>query len=209
MKPQDARRELSGNPRHEDPADPRDFHAWSQTQGHDPGGYSQRHGGRERSGFSDNANPPQREQGRYAPLRSLGGLDWEDAQLEPYPGGYHYEDRRAGQPEPRSFRGRGPRGYTRSDERIGEDIHERLTDDPMLDASDITVEVHDGEVTLGGQVERRWLKHHAEDLVDACSGVRGIRNELRVGTPAGNDAAANTGRGASTVGQAHPADPAP
>ncbi|MCL6710778.1 BON domain-containing protein [Pseudomonas sp. R2.Fl] len=197
MKPQDARRELSGSPRHEDPADPRDFHAWSQTQGHDPGGYSQRHGGRERSGFSDYANPAQhgerawsggasastrqeREQGRYAPSRSMGGMDWDEAQLEPYPGGYHYEDRRAGLPEPRSFRGRGPRGYTRSDERIGEDIHERLTDDPMLDAGDITVEVHEGQVTLGGQVEQRWLKHHAEDLVDACSGVRGIRNDLRV-----------------------------
>lgn len=205
MKPQDARRELSGSPRHEDPTDPRDFHAWSQTQGHNPGGYSQIHGGRERSDHRGYANSSeheerawpggarasarqQREQGRYAPYRSMGGMDWDDAELEPYPGGYHYEDRRAGLPEPRSYRGRGPRGYKRSDERIGEDIHERLTDDPMLDAGAITVEVNEGQVTLSGQVEQRWLKHHAEDLVDACSGVRGIRNDLRVASPTGSDA---------------------
>lgn len=203
MKPQDARRDLSPNPRHEDPADPRDFHAWSQNQGHDPGGYSQRHGGRERPGSSDYANPGQhaqrawregardkstggREQGRYAPSRSLGAADCLDARFRPYPGGYHYEERRA-EPSPPGFRGRGPRGYVRSDERIGEDIHERLTEDPMLDAGDITVEVCDGVVTLGGCVEQRWLRHHAEDLVEACGGVRDIRNDLRVGTPAGND----------------------
>jgi len=205
MKPQDARRGFSPNPRHEDPADPRDFHAWSQTQGHDPGGYSQRHGGRERSGFSDYANPAQHDQrawldgapdqtalgegGRHAPLRSLGGVDWRDAHLSPQPGGYHYQERRA-ESARADFRGRGPRGYVRSDERIGEDIHERLTEDPMLDAGDITVEVRDGVVTLGGHVPQRWLRHHAEDLVDACSGVRDIRNELRVGAPAGNGARA-------------------
>lgn len=206
MKPQDARRDLSPNPRHKDPADPRDFHAWSQNQGHDPGGYSQRHGGRERSGFSDYANPGQhaqrawldgapdtrsngREQGRYAPSRSLGGTDWQDARFRPYPGGYHYEERRA-DPPPSGFRGRGPRGYVRSDERIGEDIHERLTTDPMLDASDITVEISDGVVTLRGCVEQRWLRHHAEDLVEACGGVRDIRNDLRVGRASENGARA-------------------
>ena len=38
-------------------------------------------------------------------------------------------------------RGRGPRGYTRSDERIREDVNDRLTDDGWLDASDIDVQV--------------------------------------------------------------------
>lgn len=190
MKPRDAR--------HENPAGPRGFRAWPQhAEGHDPGGYSQRHGGRERSGFSDYANPGQREDrawlegapdpestqrdpGRHAPLRSPGGTDRGDERLRPYPGGYHYEERRAEPTPPQDFRGRGPRGYVRSDERIGEDIQERLTEDPMLDAGDVTVEVRDGMVTLSGQVRQRWLKHHAEDLVDACSGVRDIRNELRV-----------------------------
>lgn len=209
MKPQDARRELAPNPRLEDPADPRDFPPWSQNQGHAPGGYSQPHGGRERSGFSDYANPGQhgqrawregapdmssRRDGRahYAPLRSLGGNDWQDAHFRPYPGGYHYEARRADPPS-RDFRGRGPRGYVRSDERIGEDIHERLTEDPMLDAGDITVEVRDGVVTLGGCVEQRWLRHHAEDLVEACSGVRDIRNDLRVGAQEGDGTRATAG----------------
>ena len=37
------------------------------------------------------------------------------------------------------YAGRGPRGYRRSDDRIGEDVCDRLTDDPALDASGIEV----------------------------------------------------------------------
>ena len=38
-------------------------------------------------------------------------------------------------------RGRGPKGYTRSDERIREDVNDRLSDDPFVDASEIEVMV--------------------------------------------------------------------
>jgi hypothetical protein len=82
-------------------------------------------------------------------------------------------------------RGRGPRDYTRSDARITEDLNERLTDDDDLDASNITVRVNDGVATLEGTVESRWLKHRAEDIADSCSGVKDVRNELRVSR--GND----------------------
>jgi hypothetical protein len=78
------------------------------------------------------------------------------------------------------FAGRGPKGYTRSDERLKEDISERLTDDPYVDASDVSVEVRGGKVTLTGQVDQRWTKHHVEDLVDRCSGVQEIENRLTV-----------------------------
>src|SRR5437867_195160 len=44
------------------------------------------------------------------------------------------------------FRGVGPKGYLRSDERLTEVICERLTDDARIDASDITVAVRDGKV---------------------------------------------------------------
>ncbi len=53
-----------------------------------------------------------------------------------------------------SHRGRGPKGYLRSDSRINEDVHDRLTDHPRLDASDISVSVENGEVTLSGFVRR-------------------------------------------------------
>lgn len=77
-------------------------------------------------------------------------------------------------------RGRGPKGYTRSDERIHEDVCERLTEDRFIDASDVEVTVKDGEVTLSGTVASRGLKHRAEDLAEQASGVRHVQNNLRV-----------------------------
>ena len=78
-----------------------------------------------------------------------------------------------------SFRGRGPKGYTRSDERLTEEICDRLTDHPRIDASDIEVRVNQGEVTLTGTVRDKVTKWHAEDLAASCSGVREVHNHLR------------------------------
>jgi HSP20 family molecular chaperone IbpA len=80
----------------------------------------------------------------------------------------------------RGFRGMGPKGYKRSDERISEEVHERLTDDPWVDASDIHVHVSNGEVTLTGTVDNRETKHRAERLVEDLSGVSHVQNNLRV-----------------------------
>ncbi|PAU96083.1 BON domain-containing protein [Paracoccus salipaludis] len=77
-------------------------------------------------------------------------------------------------------RGRGPRNYSRSDERIREDVSDRLSDDHHLDASDIVVSVSGGEVTLDGTVDSRAAKRHAEDLAERCSGVLHVQNNLRV-----------------------------
>ncbi len=76
--------------------------------------------------------------------------------------------------------GKGPKGYARSDERIREDVCDRLTDDPSLDASNIEVKVTDGEVTLSGTVDSRSARRHAEDLSEDVSGTRHVRNNLRV-----------------------------
>lgn len=78
--------------------------------------------------------------------------------------------------------GKGPSGYTRSDERIREDVCDRLTDDPYVDATNIEVAVQGGEVTLSGVVERRDEKRRAEDVVERVSGVREVSNRLRIGT---------------------------
>lgn len=86
----------------------------------------------------------------------------------------------AGREQSGGYRGRGPRNYSRSDERIKEDISERLWDADDVDASDVTVEVKDGEVTLRGNVEQRRIKHRIEDIADACGGVKDIHNEIRV-----------------------------
>jgi osmotically-inducible protein OsmY len=78
-----------------------------------------------------------------------------------------------------SFRGHGPKGYKRSDDRLKEMICEKLMDDESIDARDITVEVKDGEVTLSGTVANRQLKYQAEDLIERC-GVDDVTNNLRI-----------------------------
>jgi hypothetical protein len=78
------------------------------------------------------------------------------------------------------FAGRGPRNYTRPDESIQDEACQWLSANPELDASDIEVHVQNGQVTLSGTVGRRREKHLAEDIVESVSGVREVRNEIRV-----------------------------
>lgn len=83
------------------------------------------------------------------------------------------------------FRGRGPRGYQRSDERIREDVCERLTDDPEIDASNLEVTVKNCEVTLSGTVSSREDKRRAEECAEEVSGVKDVHNTLRVSAEQG------------------------
>lgn len=77
-------------------------------------------------------------------------------------------------------RGKGPKGYQRSDDRIREDVNDRLTDDDTLDAADIEVKVKDCEVTLSGFVQDRADRRLAEDCAEAVSGVKHVQNNIRV-----------------------------
>ncbi|MDM7915686.1 MAG: BON domain-containing protein [Candidatus Eisenbacteria bacterium] len=76
--------------------------------------------------------------------------------------------------------GYGPLGYRRSDESVREDVIDRLTENADLNASDIEVAVHDGEVRLRGQVEDRYQKRLAEDLAESISGVWDVHNEMSI-----------------------------
>ncbi len=76
--------------------------------------------------------------------------------------------------------GKGPKGWKRSDERIREDVCERLERDGRVDASDIDVSVQEGVVTLSGRVEDRPTKRHAEDIIEYLPGVKDVRNDLTV-----------------------------
>jgi BON domain len=80
-----------------------------------------------------------------------------------------------------SHRGKGPKSYKRTDERILEDIHDRLTFDNFLDASNIEVTITNGEVTLTGTVSERADKRRAEDIAESVSGVQHLENRIRVG----------------------------
>lgn len=77
-------------------------------------------------------------------------------------------------------RSRWPKSYKRSDERIKDDIHEELIRHGRIDASDVEVQVKDGEVTLTGQVSSRQDKRVAEELAEKVLGVHDVQNQLRV-----------------------------
>jgi hypothetical protein len=87
----------------------------------------------------------------------------------------------ARRPEVRGpYVGYGPRGYHRTDERIFEDVCERLTEHGDIDATDVEVAVVGGEVTLSGTVATRPQKRLAEDIADGVTGVSEVHNRLRV-----------------------------
>lgn len=75
--------------------------------------------------------------------------------------------------------GKGPKGYVRSDERMREDVCDRLSDDDELDASDIAVSVTDGDVVLQGTVADRHSKRRAEMLAYSVRGTIDVHNRLR------------------------------
>lgn len=78
------------------------------------------------------------------------------------------------------YRGRGPKNYTRSDDRIREDVCDRLAADPWIDASEIEVSVNGAEVTLSGQVASRDQRRRIEDCAENVSGVSHVQNNTRV-----------------------------
>jgi hypothetical protein len=96
------------------------------------------------------------------------------------PRGFREDFGREYRTEDRGHRGVGPKGYKRSDERISDEAHERLTDDSWLDASNIDLKVENGELTLSGSVDNRQSKHRAEQLVEDIPGVHHVQNNLRV-----------------------------
>jgi osmotically-inducible protein OsmY len=109
--------------------------------------------------------------------QQLERMSWRAAGAQFYPGGAYETLKELSQ------RGRGPKGYRRSDERLKEIICERLTEDPFIDASDVSVDVSNGEVTVQGAVQVRAQKHAIEDLIADVSGVTEIHNRIRIASP--------------------------
>jgi osmotically-inducible protein OsmY len=78
------------------------------------------------------------------------------------------------------FRGVGPKGSQRNDDRIREDVIEFLTQHDDVDASEINVEIQRGIVTLTGIVEDKQQKLLAEFIASNIHGVNDVDNRLRV-----------------------------
>ena len=108
------------------------------------------------------------------PRSALDELFGDEGADERYrrPGAYHGP-----------HRGLGPHGYRRSDERIREDVCERLTDHPAVDARNLEVAVENGVVLLQGTVSERVMKYCAEDCSGRVSGVKDVDNRLHVDRP--------------------------
>ena len=141
------------------------------------GGY-----GAARSGYE-----PRYETGRFGvpPAERREGeprsfLDKAADQVASWFGDPSAEQRRREDEIRASHRGRGPKSYKRSDARIQEDVNDRLTEDPYLDATDIEVTVSEGDVTLHGVVLSREDKRRAERLAENVSGVGDVQNNLRL-----------------------------
>jgi hypothetical protein len=122
------------------------------------------HGGGRYEGAGEYyGNRPRYGYGRYAVAGAVYGAPWRGERVE---GGRYF--------------GRGPRGYRRSDERIREEINDRLAYDPDLDPTEVEVRVANGIVTLAGVVEDRGAKRLAEDIAETVLGVDDVNNELKV-----------------------------
>jgi osmotically-inducible protein OsmY len=116
-------------------------------------------------------------QGPSGQGRSVGGQGFGSSQSY---GNQGFRGQTAGSYQGRGFAGRGPKGYQRSDERIKEQLSDRLMDDDDVDASEISIEVQSGEVTLTGTVSSREEKRAAEEIAEQSPGVREVQNLLRV-----------------------------
>lgn len=98
-----------------------------------------------------------------------------------------------------SHYGKGPKGYRRSDERIRDEVSDRLSDDHWLDASDIEVRVENGEVTLSGTVADRDSKRRAERLAESAGGVSDVQNNIKVRQGASTGSGETSGLGVNTT----------
>jgi osmotically-inducible protein OsmY len=74
---------------------------------------------------------------------------------------------------------RGPKNYQRSDERILEDVSERILHSAHVDASEVTVTVRDGIVTLEGTVPELWMKHAIENISFITFAVVDVENRIK------------------------------
>jgi hypothetical protein len=97
-----------------------------------------------------------------------------------------WDDRWVRRGSGRKHRNRGPRNYRRSDERIKEDVSDRLMLEDELDPSAMEVQVENGRVILMGTVATRFEKRLAESLADSVAGVTDVDNRLKIGSLEGS-----------------------
>ncbi len=126
--------------------------------------------------------------GSQSPYGTPSGTQSQSPYARQY--GQDYESYRGGNQFGQSYngigqsgqksQGKGPKGYRRSDERIREDVCETLSQHHLIDASDVEVNITEGVITLSGTVESRQMKRMIEDCIETVSGVKDVKNEIKV-----------------------------
>lgn len=142
-----------------------------ERRGHSPYGYEGGYG----RGYGRES---ERQGARHLP-------DWGPAMDEPERSGQHHLGQQLSDASRRLIGKvkrivRNPKNYRRSDERIREDICDRLSVSDEVDPVDIEVMVSNGEVTLTGTVPTRAMKFFAEETADEVPGVHDVHNQLRI-----------------------------
>ncbi|PLP97272.1 RNA-binding protein [Cupriavidus pauculus] len=94
----------------------------------------------------------------------------------------------------------GPKGYQRSDERIREDLCERLAMSGRVDVREVEVSVASGVVTLSGTVQDRQQKYRIEDMAEEVFGVKDVHNQIRVTRESAMSGRVGGGMGGNTSG---------
>jgi len=139
--------------------------------------------------------------GGYGGQGSYGSQGWssQGGWREPY--GEGQQSGSSSEYSQGQHRGKGPKNFQRSDERVKELLCERLHDDPEIDASEVTVSVQGGKITLEGTVDSRRTKNAIEDVAEQI-GSQEVQNNLRVqkqGERSGMETAGKSATGRSSM----------
>jgi hyperosmotically inducible periplasmic protein len=76
----------------------------------------------------------------------------------------------------------------RQDERIQDDVRERLAAEMDANAAEIQVNATHGQITLTGTVDSPRARQRAEEIAESVPGVTTVMNNLRVRQPGGTGA---------------------
>jgi osmotically-inducible protein OsmY len=116
--------------------------------------------------------------GGYGEPERYGYRRWQDERYERE--AFGYDDFADEWDTPSQRRPAGPRNYRREDDRIHDEVCNRLARDDELDVSDVEVRVQEGVVTLEGKVNDRHTKYDIEDIAERVFGVHDVINHIRV-----------------------------
>ncbi len=168
----------------ESPGDPRHRHDRYPRGQENYGGqknWDREEGLYDQGAYGSHEDYGRNQPGEESPSRPIGGYGHaQQSGYRPGPGSYGRSE--YGSPRSiRRYRGRPPRGYERSDERVKEMICERLMEDPSVDVGDVSINVTGGRVTLEGTVHSRRMKYDIEEIVEEC-GAKDVQDNLRIGS---------------------------